>query len=200
MDNSKMIYDKVAVVISNEQDIDTFYNFARLNDVVWASGYPFDIDNLLDKTPYPFVLYMFPNEGCTWSSFEALKDKPINGVEAKCPVVRCKLSDLTAVIHGANNQVKLSTVMFENGGYINLHSNNSTNGLITEQSHYREAGIEPIDLMKQNFTREEYEGFLQGNVLKYMLRYKRKNGVEDVIKAKTYITWLIESMEENEEN
>lgn len=67
--------------------------------------------------------------------------------------------------------------------------------LLDNQSHYKNQGIEPIVLMKTNFSKEEYAGFLQGNVLKYMLRYKDKNGLEDLKKAKTYLTWLIEEEE-----
>lgn len=67
-----------------------------------------------------------------------------------------------------------------------------TSDLLDNQYHYKNQGIEPIALMKTNFSKEEYSGFLQGNVLKYMLRYKDKNGVEDLKKAKTYLTWLIE--------
>lgn len=70
-----------------------------------------------------------------------------------------------------------------------------TNDLIENQPHYKNQGIEPINLMRANFSKEEFTGFLQGNVLKYMLRYKDKNGVEDLKKAKTYLTWLIK--EEN---
>lgn len=68
--------------------------------------------------------------------------------------------------------------------------------LIDNQPHYKNQGVEPIDLMHANFSKEEFSGFLQGNVLKYMLRYKDKNGVEDLKKAKTYLTWLI-GVEEN---
>lgn len=68
--------------------------------------------------------------------------------------------------------------------------------LIDNQPHYKNQGIEPIDLMRKNFSKEEFAGFLQGNVLKYMLRYKDKNGVEDLKKANTYLTWLIEEEEE----
>lgn len=67
-----------------------------------------------------------------------------------------------------------------------------TSDLIENQSHYKNQAIEPILLMKSNFSKEEFAGFLQGNVLKYMLRYKDKNGVEDLKKAYTYLTWLIE--------
>lgn len=73
-----------------------------------------------------------------------------------------------------------------------------TSNLIENQPHYKNQGIEPINLMRKNFSKEEFAGFLQGNVLKYMLRYKDKNGIEDLKKAKTYLTWLIEE-EENAE-
>lgn len=69
-----------------------------------------------------------------------------------------------------------------------------TSDLIENQPHYKNQGIEPITLIRKNFSKEEFVGFLQGNVLKYMLRYKDKNGVEDLKKAKTYLTWLIEEV------
>lgn len=70
-------------------------------------------------------------------------------------------------------------------------------GLIDKQEHYTANGIQPIELMRQNFTSEAFQGFLEGNILKYVLRHRRKNGVEDLRKAMTYLTWLIEE-EENE--
>lgn len=72
--------------------------------------------------------------------------------------------------------------------------------LIDNQPHYKNQGIEPIVLMRKNFSKEEFAGFLQGNVLKYMLRYKDKNGLEDLKKAKTYLTWLIEEEAKNGQN
>jgi len=33
--------------------------------------------------------------------------------------------------------------------------------------------------------------FCEGNVIKYISRYKRKNGIEDLKKAKQYIDFLI---------
>lgn len=70
-------------------------------------------------------------------------------------------------------------------------------GLIDKQEHYTANGIQPIDLMRQNFTPEAFQGFLEGNIIKYVLRHRRKNGVEDLRKAMTYLTWLIDE-EENE--
>jgi len=34
--------------------------------------------------------------------------------------------------------------------------------------------------------------FCEGNVIKYVCRWKKKNGIEDLIKAKTYLEALIE--------
>lgn len=68
--------------------------------------------------------------------------------------------------------------------------------LIDNQIHYTVNGIQPIQIMKANMTKEEYRGFLEGNILKYPLRYKHKNGLEDLKKAKTYLSWLIEDIEE----
>ena len=62
---------------------------------------------------------------------------------------------------------------------------------LTKQEHYTNNGIEPIEIMRKNFTHDEFVGFCKGNVLKYLLRYKDKNGIEDLEKAKIYLDWLI---------
>lgn len=63
---------------------------------------------------------------------------------------------------------------------------------LTKQEHYTNNGIEPIEIMRKNFSHDEFVGFCKGNVLKYLLRYKDKNGVEDLEKAKIYLNWLID--------
>ena len=66
---------------------------------------------------------------------------------------------------------------------------------VTNPSHYTNGNIETIDYLKDTLSKEQYEGFCRGNVLKYISRYPHKNGVEDLNKAKTYLEWLIESVE-----
>lgn len=67
---------------------------------------------------------------------------------------------------------------------------------VAEQDWYTSQGIEPIDYMKANFTKDEYRGFLHGNVQKYLTRHKAKNGIKDLEKAKVYLEWLITDWEE----
>lgn len=58
--------------------------------------------------------------------------------------------------------------------------------------HYTDTGIECIDYIHQRLTPGEFSGFLQGNVTKYLHRYKTKNGVEDLRKASWYLQRLIQ--------
>lgn len=52
---------------------------------------------------------------------------------------------------------------------------------------YYGSGIDVIEFcLRNNLT------FMQGNVIKYVTRYKSKNGIEDLEKAKEYIDRLIE--------
>ena len=45
-----------------------------------------------------------------------------------------------------------------------------------------------------------FEGFLAGNVIKYVFRFKRKNGKEDLQKAEWYLSKLMEMQEDNEQD
>lgn len=64
--------------------------------------------------------------------------------------------------------------------------------------HYKKLNPEPIDLMRMWFTPEEYAGYLRGNVIKYLARYKEKGGVQDLEKAQQYLEWLIDLEKGNE--
>ena len=57
-------------------------------------------------------------------------------------------------------------------------------------SHYTKSEIECIDAIKSALG-EGYEYYLQGNIIKYIWRYRDKNGVEDLEKAKWYLEKLI---------
>ena len=61
-------------------------------------------------------------------------------------------------------------------------------------AHY-DTGIDTIAFMRANCPPEQVEGFLRGNVLKYLQRYPNKNGAEDLRKAKHYVEMLIEEVE-----
>ena len=67
---------------------------------------------------------------------------------------------------------------------------------VTNPKHYDKVGfaIQPIEYITNNEL-----DFLQGNVIKYVSRYQHKGGVNDLLKAKTYIEFLIKRERERNE-
>lgn len=61
--------------------------------------------------------------------------------------------------------------------------------------HYKSKGIQPIEYILKNEL-----GFCEGNVVKYVTRWKDKNGIDDLLKAKHYIEFLIEEASNDSNN
>ena len=54
-------------------------------------------------------------------------------------------------------------------------------------NHYKDLPIQPVEYIHANAM-----GYLEGNVVKYVSRWRKKNGIADLEKAKHYIELLIE--------
>lgn len=69
---------------------------------------------------------------------------------------------------------------------------------VTKPKHYQgKYGMEALDVVKNfigNLAGEH--AYYWGNVIKYLLRFQQKNGVEDLKKAQQNLGWLIEDLEE----
>ena len=70
--------------------------------------------------------------------------------------------------------------------------------LVNSPPHYNKGAIECIDAIEAMLTHEEYIGYLRGNSLKYRWRFRYKNGVQDLEKAKWYEQRLMETLKQNE--
>lgn len=67
--------------------------------------------------------------------------------------------------------------------------------VVNNPVHYNVGGIEAIEAIMAA-TNEQAEGYLQGNIMKYIWRYRYKNGLEDLQKAQWYLNKLIEVYKE----
>lgn len=66
--------------------------------------------------------------------------------------------------------------------------------LILKSDHYS-GDIETIDFIKDKLTEEQFEGYLIGNVIKYLSRYNSKNkSRKDLLKGFTYNLWLLQEL------
>lgn len=74
--------------------------------------------------------------------------------------------------------------------------NDPVNDPVDHPSHYTSGGIECIDAIAASMSPVEYAGFLKGQVLKYVWRYRLKGKpVEDLKKARFYLERLIQAAE-----
>lgn len=70
---------------------------------------------------------------------------------------------------------------------------------VNHPSHYTSGDIECIDAIKEATKHlSGFEGFLTGNCIKYLWRWRHKNGLEDLKKTIWYCNKLIEEVGEND--
>jgi len=86
-------------------------------------------------------------------------------------------------------------LMFDDKGWSNYES---LRGILEKTQiggdHYKSKTIQPWDAMESWMTPEEFIGFLWGNVIKYIARWRDKGGLEDLEKAQHYLGKLVEVM------
>lgn len=68
-----------------------------------------------------------------------------------------------------------------------------TDEVVFHPSHYTQGKVECLDAIESAVTGlSGIEAVLTGNIIKYMWRWKRKNGTEDLRKARFYLDHLIQ--------
>ena len=68
----------------------------------------------------------------------------------------------------------------------------------TSPAHYQQGTVECIDGIRAALGRQGFMGYCAGNVLKYVWRYRYRNGQEDLKKAQVYLSWLIDAAAEEQ--
>ena len=107
-------------------------------------------------------------------------------------------TDVKTIIRDGNDNV-LDIQMKEPGESFNSCRARNGFDMVNHPKHYKaKNGIEVIDVIEA-FTAnlEGYEATHTGNVIKYICRWKEKNGLEDLKKAQWYLNRLIKNIEEN---
>lgn len=69
---------------------------------------------------------------------------------------------------------------------------NQPNSYQVGGDHYASKTVQPWDAMESWMTPEAFSGYLLGNCIKYLSRYREKNGTQDLKKCEHYLAKLIE--------
>ena len=70
--------------------------------------------------------------------------------------------------------------------------------IINKPMHYHSGAVDPIRYSSMHFSVEQNIGFYRVNIIKYVTRYDKKNGLEDLKKARFYLDKLIDTVAANE--
>lgn len=76
---------------------------------------------------------------------------------------------------------------------------NDKEDTMKQPDYYKNNGLSPIDAFKQGLmSREQYTGFIIGNIIKYVVRAEHKEDpVKDLNKAKDYINFYLELLDDD---
>jgi hypothetical protein len=67
-------------------------------------------------------------------------------------------------------------------------------GSAQSSTHYQKGRLQPIEIMQDHLTREEFIGYLKGNILKYTMRCGYKDDVKkECAKIEQYAKWLYQA-------
>ena len=62
----------------------------------------------------------------------------------------------------------------------------NADGLQVSGSHYKDMEMQPWTVMEAVLTKDEFVGYLKGNIIKYAMRQGKKEGSDDAGKARHY--------------
>ena len=107
-------------------------------------------------------------------------------------------SDVKTIIRDGNGNV-LDIQMKEPGESFNSCRARNGFDMVNHPKHYKAKNWMEVTDVIEAFTAnlEGYEATHTGNVIKYICRWKEKNGLEDLKKAQWYLNRLIKNIEEN---
>jgi hypothetical protein len=86
-------------------------------------------------------------------------------------------------------------IEFEKGNTVDEFTAEESD-MVNHPPHYNQKGIECIDAIEAA-TDTGFEYYLQGNIMKYLWRYRYKDGSQDLKKALWYLNKLIEIRDAN---
>ena len=71
--------------------------------------------------------------------------------------------------------------------------------MVNHPPHYQsDNGIECIDAIRAQMTEDQFAAYCQGNIVKYLWRWRQKAGVESLKKARWYLDRMIGELESNQ--
>jgi hypothetical protein len=167
-------YNNDEIVILKKQEIEglTKEKFFKINDKMTPKEIDFNLNKALKTC-------------CACKSEKGFKMIKTNEGSIETVCLNCSIVVKLNPFPSSINNIELGPTK---GDVDKLKNLDKLNNVVIHPDHYNK-GIECWD-----YTTSHDMNFLQGNVVKYVTRYKQKNGLQDLEKAMQYLEKLIESV------
>lgn len=160
----------------------------------WASGGYYDKGDILEVARIQSNgiqskegAFLYPSEFEVFR--KAGEEDSIESSSPTCDTCGAKLGEIACSTHLGGSFCSIKCGDY----YVALNDEQPTQDAVNHPNHYTQGRIEVIDVIEDAVAgADPFEAVCHANVLKYMLRYRHKNGVEDVKKAVWYANKLIE--------
>ena len=120
------------------------------------------------------------NYFCFWNGMQ-WRESSIDFNENDLKPIEKPMTETAFLMQGKNGERLMESVGQVEGADI-----------VNHPSHYSDSAIECIDAMEAMLGRQQFIGYLRGNMFKYQWRYQKKNGIEDLKKSEWYLNKLLE--------
>jgi len=67
--------------------------------------------------------------------------------------------------------------------------------MVNHPPHYKEGEIECIDYLEDSLGKKGFSFYIEGNIKKYIHRWRHKGGIQDLKKAQWYLSRLIDTLQ-----
>jgi hypothetical protein len=116
----------------------------------------------------------------------------MNQIEDCC---NCKFGRLSRQSYPCNACNKWEETINDSSMWESKNNSKPKTGTTEEAKHYM-TSKQPIEVMQELMTPEQFQGFLWGNVIKYSMRLNRKGkNREDAGKCWQYAKWMCDAMD-----
>lgn len=188
------------MMIVKKEDMEKVLDFFQRNDIINADTLD-SMMGIFGDTPgiNNFNLYLDKRENSNYeyNGWDANEDITFDNSEESYKLIMNE-DDLynnpfiNPVIVDSSNvkevQSNIQDYYFNNDFSVdlNVNVNIDVNDDYKNPAHYKHGKYDLITHLADILTEEELRGFLKGNVIKYIDRYRDKNGIEDLEKAREY--------------
>lgn len=189
------------LMVVKKEDMEKVLDFFERNDIINAD----DLDSMmrtfgdcLDINNFNLYLDRSEDSNYKYTGWDVNEDITLDNVKQSYklimneddlynnPFIDPVIVDLSNIEEVRSNIQDYYFNKYDFDNSISVNFSGGVNDDYKNPAHYKHGKYDLISHLADILTEEESRGFLKGNVIKYIDRYRDKNGIKDLEKAREY--------------